>query len=159
MIAFVARKRMGRRDMVEIMYDDPAHSFLASSHPLDEAQSVLVDDLEIHTDTSGRVLYVDGYSPRATWIAFEALPPAAGDGEVHADIRGPVLRGSSVRLVSPTGWSIRFNSAAGWLCVGNPHPGPDASTVRIQPGIILVLQGRRLVAIWLEVRPVHANDA
>jgi hypothetical protein len=150
---------MGRRDVVEVMYDDPAYSFLVSSYSQDEAQSVLVDDLEIHTDARGRVLYVDGYAPRTRWMAFEALPPAARDGEVHTDIPGPFLQGSSVRLVSPTEWSIRFNSAAGWLCVGNPQPGPDASAVKVQPGIILVLEGRRLVAIWLEVRPVPADDA
>jgi len=153
-IGFIARERSEQRDEVEVRYDDTAHSFLVSSHSQDEAQSVLVDDLEIHTDARGRVLYVDGYAPRTRWIAFEALPPVARDGEVLADIPGPVLRGSSVQLVSPTEWSTRFNSVAGWLCVGNPHPGPDATAVKVQPGTILVLEGERLAAIWLEVRPV-----
>jgi len=144
--------------VIQVRYDEPAYSFLASTPHLDEVQSVLVDDLEIHVDVSGRVLYVDGYSPRTRWVAIDAVPPVAQDGEVRADIPNPVVRGSSVQLIPPMAWSIGFNRISGWLCVGDAVARESAQAIRIQPGIILVLNGLQLVAIWLRVRPIPAPD-
>jgi hypothetical protein len=138
-------------------YREVDHSFRASGHAGYGPHSLLVNDLELSIDEGGGVIVVDGYAPREGWVPSDVMPPQAVEGQVRVqDLPANLGRGMSVRLTSPTEWPSYFNARSGWLCVGNPHASADAQVIRIDTGVVLVVDGEELVAIWL---PVHTEPS
>ena len=136
---------------VETFYDDDGRSFW-TAHELDPVRSVLVNDLEIHTDADHRVLFVDGYSPAQRWVDADLRLPSADPGSIRVSYQRDIPIGASVRLTAPSEWYVYFDVRRSWLRVSAPGALHDGRAVRIHPGLIMVIQGDRLAELWIRVR-------
>lgn len=158
MIEFSVTPGIGHHsDVKGLYYDEIGRSFFAPRGDTREFQSILVNDLEIHTDAEGHVLFVDGYAPREAWLNSDALPPPAQTGTIQARPPANATRGTSIRLTVQARWPSYFNEPEQWLCVGEPYPGLDALAVKLQSDVVLVFEGASLCAVWLHVRPIQAS--
>lgn len=134
-----------------LVYIEADHSFLARGM-VHGPYAVLVNDLELSITSEGEVVGADGYAPREAWQPTTAAPPPAARGQVRVEGLPPNIgAGMSVRLTSPSEWPTYFNTEAGWLCIGKPQSPDGAQAIRIDAGVVLVIQGQELASIWLPV--------
>ena len=137
---------------VQTFYDEAGRAFWSACE-IDADNGALINDLELHTESEGQILFIDGYSPREGWVETEAEPPHAFPGEVRIEYGRRLPRGGSVRLTKPGEWAAFYNDRQSWLCVAPASARQNGVAVSIYPGLILVLDGDQLAAIWLRVLP------
>jgi len=58
----------GASDNIQLMYLRKQYSFYAEGSPVVRDVSIVVNDVELFFDDSGRVLYADGYCPYQRWL-------------------------------------------------------------------------------------------
>lgn len=156
-MTIVFEVEIGRRQAsaVETFYDEVGRSFW-SAHEREPTHSVLINDVEIHTDNEGHALFIDGYCPRESWIESSASPPRATLGQVTVRYGRTLPRGASARLTSPAEWQNYYNPRDSWLCVAPGSAEQPGRALRLYSGLILVIHGHRLSAVWVHVRPQRA---
>jgi len=132
-----------------LLYSPAEYSFLVAEPPQGEVGSVLVNDLELHVDMNGVVLYVDGYAPSLGWVAVQLDPPQGTLVSVRARIGQTIEPGVSYRLVAPHDWPIVFDPENGWICCGQPTVADEAQICMIRPDTVLVIESGLLTAVWL----------
>jgi hypothetical protein len=134
---------------VPVDYFAEDHAFDVRPRPASDA-SVCVNDLELWIDAD-HVLYLTGYCPRQGWRPRPLHPPRAVraglqilDVELKPGIPLPINSREDR-------WPVHVNGAVGWVCIGDPDVKGEA--VEFAEGCVAVLDGERLVALWLH--PLH----
>lgn len=109
--------------------------------------SLLVNDLQLEIDGSGRVLYPWGIAPRERWQQMSSGPPNPVEGGLRALFTTRPTLGTSQRL-NKERWATAFDQHTGWVCVGNSRLTGDIA-VEFATNCIAVISGEQLVALWL----------
>jgi hypothetical protein len=110
--------------------------------------SILVNDLSLEVDRSGRVVSVWGLCPHPGWQRAELSPPPADVRDIFVVADTPLQGGISQRLNPEQGWSMLADSESGWVCVTSGRTG--GLYAEILPGVVLDLDDEgKLCAVWL----------
>lgn len=113
--------------------------------------SILVNYLQLEIDHEGTVLYAWGlFNHPTTWLDTTSLPPDPARGTLVANVPEPIVPGISRRLNEGHVWQAYVNRQQGWLCLGEPSASPSCRAIEFAPNSIAVLDGSRLVAVWLK---------
>lgn len=130
---------------LEFEYD----GFEALDAPRQTAPLVVSKTLSLEFNVAtGRILYLWGYSPKETWKKGEVSDPSPAKGAVFVefDDRKPE---PGVGIDVDTLFDVQevFDANTGWVLIG-VHNADQA--VEIATGIVLGLDGDKLVAVWLK---------
>jgi hypothetical protein len=133
----------------KLIYRPDEHSFDVQPRQEGGIASVLVNDVNLEHDESGRVLYAWGFCPlqRAS-ITLQGPPPALSR-TLFVTLDGEVVPGVSHR-VNQNRWPAFINKSTGWVCLGDPdQQSAPVKGVEFAPTSIVALNGDQLVALWL----------
>ena len=133
-----------------LVYRPNDYSFAVEPVPDGGGRSVLIDDLSLEIDKTGRVITVWGMCPHTRWKVAVLNPPQSDLREVFFISDSPLTDGASVRFNKPW-WPVSVDSRSGWVCIaGGATP---SSSVEVLPGVILDLtKDRQLSSLWLRPR-------
>ena len=111
--------------------------------------SILVNDLNLEVDDTGRVISIWGICPYTQWKRASVTPPVADLGEAFVISETPLQRGVSTRMNPQSRWVTFADPASGWICMKSENV-PD-SAIKILSGVILeTSHGGHLCSIWLK---------
>lgn len=131
------------------MYRPEEYSFDVEPPPGRSFTSVLLDDLNVEIDETGRVISVWGMCPHTKWSPTRLTPPEAAFGDIFFVPDAPLSRGVSVQLNRDKYLPVQVDRASGWLRIQGR--GAPASAVKLQPGIIFeITEEGQLCALWLQ---------
>lgn len=124
--------------------------FVTEPRPRGCATSISIPELELTIDDEDqRVVSVQGYCPNQTWIRTALGVPASRRASLQAVPRKPLAAGK-VKARLPDGrWSAFVDTCTGWVRLGNVGSTSGEDSVQFAPGAVAVLDGERLVALWL----------
>lgn len=112
--------------------------------------NLLVGTLSIEVDIdNGRLLYVDGLSPRSRWIETKLPTPTAVDGSVELVDRASLESGVAVELASVGKWTTAVDSMSGWICCSEPDRSDDLSNIQIATNTLIGIANEQIKSIWL----------
>jgi hypothetical protein len=132
-----------------IVYRPKEFSFDVIPPPLRGFTSILLDDLNLEVDETGKVISVWGMCPHTRWKESVLAPPEAVPGELFVLPDEPFRRAVSVRLTPDRHYSPTYvDRSLGWVKIEGAFK-PDAA-LEIIPGVIFQLgeQGE-FSALWL----------
>lgn len=81
-----------------LVYRPVEYSFDMEPTPVKNFTSILVDDLNMEVDETGRVISIWGLCSHTRWTKAPLTPPSARTGALLVVSDRPLLRGVSVRL-------------------------------------------------------------
>jgi hypothetical protein len=111
--------------------------------------SILVNDLSLEVDRSGRMVSVWGLCPHPGWERAHLLSPSADICDIFVVADTPLQGGVSQRLNPEQRWPVLADTESGWVCVRSSQTG--RSNAAILPGAILELDDAgQLCAVWLK---------
>ncbi|WP_157736662.1 hypothetical protein [Actinoalloteichus hoggarensis] len=96
---------------------------------------------------SRRVLYVSGYFPMEGWDREELQFPLGSPGVVFVEADDPVP-GVSIPVEADE-WRARFDSKENVFCFGG-IAGASTRYVEVATGVMLAIENRELVEVWLK---------
>jgi hypothetical protein len=141
-----------------LVYRAADYAFATEPRPATCGASFTINEVELMLDDEQRqrVLFVDGYSPSQSWKRSSLRPPVASLGVLRADAGEPVTPGSATAMDSnDVRWPVLVDPGTGWIRLGAGDPDSDREGLAFAPGAIAVLEGERLVALWL--RPAQLS--
>jgi len=112
--------------------------------------SVVINEVELFVDDSGRVISVSGYCPYQGWRHTSFSPPKHDPGVLTVVGLHPSTEpdGMAFGLNDVTNrWPVHVN-AEGWVCIGDPANSGDEA-VEFAPNSVAVLREDQIVALWL----------
>ena len=111
--------------------------------------SVLVDDLNLEADESGRVVSVWGLCPHTRWKEEKLAPPIAEFGAIFLVPNNALSRGVSIQLNANKYFPTYADQSSGWVQIrGRTIP---TSAVRIFSGVIVeISEQREFSSLWLK---------
>lgn len=116
--------------------------------------SVLIDDLNLEVDDSGRVISVWGMCPHTRWIDATLAPPPAKVGALFVIPERPFSRGVSVQVNSTKYLPTYADQRSGWVQIRG-QSGP-VSAVKVFSGVIFEIgESGQFCSLWL--RPQSNN--
>ena len=103
---------------------------------------------------TGEVVGFSGLNPHGTWIPMKHKMPESlrGDLIVHFDL--PPVKGTGIEY--DRSWNTHYNKKENCLCIGDYDTHKDDNCIEFANGIVAVLRGNQLVAIWAKIREVKA---
>jgi hypothetical protein len=132
-----------------LVYRPEEFSFDVTPAPVSGFTSVLLDDLNLEVDETGKVVSVWGLCPHTRWSDAALAPPQAAYGELFVLTDMPLQRAVSLRLTPERQYLPTFvDRSRGWVKIqGAPKP---KLAVMIIPGVIFEIgyQGE-FCALWL----------
>src|SRR5690349_3175705 len=132
-----------------LIYRPKEFSFDVLPTPPSGFTSILVDDLNLEVDETGKVVSVWGLCSHTRWKEAALVPPQAAYGDLIVVTDKPFQRGVSLRLTPAKEYRPVFvDRRSGWVKVqGAPNPN---APVMIIPGVIFEIghQGE-FCALWL----------
>jgi hypothetical protein len=113
--------------------------------------SVLIDDLNLEVDNSGKVLSIWGMCPQTRWQAATLTPPVAKAGALFVVSEHPLSRGVSVRINSAKYLPSYVDWKTGWVKIeGKANP---SSAVQAFSGVIVEIdRDGQFSSLWLRPR-------
>lgn len=112
--------------------------------------SASVGTLQLELDIeSGRVLFVWGLHPRASWSRGRAQPRGALEGSVRRVPASGLVRGVAVSLAPVGAWKTVHDPSTGWVRV-HRDKGDDHEAVVVATGTVLGLTSGCLNSVWLQ---------
>lgn len=135
-----------------LIYRPEEYSFDVDPAPGRSFTSVLLDDLNLEIDATGRVVSVWGLCPHTRWVPTKLAPPEAAFGEIFFVPDAALLPGVSIPLNHNSYLPVQVDQASGWVRIAGPGTSTaSASSVRLLPGIIFeVTEQGQLCALWLK---------
>jgi hypothetical protein len=111
--------------------------------------SVVVNELSLEVDESGRVTSVWGYCPYPAWARSKVTPPHADFLEVFAVSSEQFLRGVSQSVNLDERWPVFVDQQSGWVSLDSGRPATQLAEVL--PGAVLGLDdNQQLAALYLK---------
>jgi hypothetical protein len=132
-----------------LVYRPEEFSFDVTQAPTSGFTSVLLDDLNLEVEVTGKVFSVWGLCPHTRWNDALLAPPEAAYGELYVLTDTPLQRAISLRLTPERTYLPTFvDRSRGWVKVqGTPNP---KSAVMIIPGVIFEIGNQgEFCALWL----------
>ena len=130
-----------------LVYRTKEYSFDVDPRP-NGFTSVLLDNLHLGVDRTGRVVSVWGMCPHTRWQMTTLHQPRAESGELFFESDSPLLQGVSIALSSNRCLSIETDVKSGWVRIQGW--GAGAISVKLMSGIIVELTNEgQLHALWL----------
>jgi len=118
-----------------LVYRPEEYSFDMEPPPIENYTSILIDDLNLEVDETGRVISIWGMCPHTRWLEAALSPPLSKTGVLFVTPDRPLLRGVSMRLNSAKYLRTYVDRAAGWVRIkGEPT---SAASVMVFPGVIV----------------------
>jgi hypothetical protein len=133
----------------KLVYDGTG--FTTEPYPYGCALSVTVNELELMVEEGGRwVNFITGYCPHYGWDPAILRPPSTRRAGLRVAYDGELIPGMAIRI-NPVDerWSVLVDQKSGWVRLGKGDPDEDREGVEFAPGAVAVLEGDRLVALWL----------
>lgn len=111
--------------------------------------SVLIDDLNMEVDDSGKVISVWGMCPHTRWMDATLVPPAARVGALFVISKRKLSRGVSVQVNSTRYLPTYADRKSGWVQIrGSSAP---ASAIEVFSGVIVEIdEDGQFCSIWLQ---------
>ncbi len=135
---------------------DYAFDFRVTVGP-NEYSSIQINSLQLAIDYDGTVLYAYGYCPLLKYHETDLVPPALNRAaRLFASSETEWIPGIAQTIGGPTSWPIWINRNCGWVCLGDPGYEESVEAIEFAPDSIAVLNGTKLVAVWL--RPKALPD-
>ena len=147
-INFYTEELQGSRNL-SLIYRDEDYSF--DIDPLEESggMSIMINDLQLEIDQTGRVIYVWGYCPFFQYQKTEEYPKNYQAKTLIASLDKPSIPGVSYRLNETERWEIFINKEKGWVCIRNPKT-IKKQLIEFAPNCIATLENYEIKAIWLK---------
>lgn len=136
----------------KLVYRDAEYAFDTEPRPATCGASFTVNELELMLDDEEqqRVLFVAGYCPYSSWRRAVLRPPVARPGLLRGGTGMSVAAGGAIAVHSRNErWCVLVDERNGWVRLGLGSPDEDREGVTFAPGAVAVLEGERLVALWL----------
>jgi len=114
--------------------------------------SLLVNDLNIELDPSGKLLHTWGLCPYQNWVPEPISPPSSiKSGSIYFKDSEPIVAGVSVQIAGPNEWKISVNKKNGWVCIGDSSSTPNSNAISFAIDQVAVLSDSgELLALWLK---------
>lgn len=110
--------------------------------------SILVNELSIEIEESGKISSVWGYCPYPSWIKSKIAPPSANRSSAFAIGDAPFLMGVSQKANTDGRWQVFVDWQSGWVSLDSGHQ--IKRSVEIFSGAILGLDcNQQLVTVYL----------
>ncbi len=140
------RRFDGRPVSGRLVYRRSERSLDLEPRPVKGVTSLLVNDVQIEVDEDGRLLYVWGLCPHESWATARLDAPTMKPGRLQF-VNGPLTPGVSKRLNQHGRWSVIYDEASKWLCIGDASV--KAEMIEFAPGALAMLNDGELTALWL----------
>lgn len=144
---FIVRERKNP-EYKNLIYREDEYSFDSRPRPDYGYTSILVNELQIEIDSSGRLCYVWGYCPLINYDETDNYPVDCSSCSVVAILGKKPIAGISQSVNENERWPVFINKKLGWVCLGNPHV-KDKRMIEFAPNCVVALDGQELVALWL----------
>lgn len=141
----------GQPERGKLVYRDTEYAFDTKPRPETCGASFTINELELMLDDEERqrVLFVAGYCPHSGWRPAVLNPRVAGRGLLRG-FGTRVTAGGAIALNSRDDrWPVLVDGRSGWIRLGRGSPDGDGDGTEFAPGALAVLEGDRLVALWL----------
>jgi len=99
---------------------------------------------------TGVVANISGLNSKRVWIPMDAKMPKAIQGELVAHFDDPPLKGTGVDY--NRSWNTYYNKNDSCLCIGDYNTLNDDNCIEFANGIVAVLRGNQLVAVWAKIK-------
>jgi hypothetical protein len=134
-----------------LVYRPAEYSFDMEPAPAKNFTSILIDDLNMEVDETGKVISIWGLCPHTRWTEATLIPLLSKTGVLLVVSDRPLLRGVSVRLNRVKYLPTYVDRDSGWVRI-KAEPPPTAS-VMVFPGVIVEIgdQGQ-FSSLWLQPR-------
>jgi hypothetical protein len=100
----------------------------------------------------GMAVHISGLNHDAVWLSTQRRMPVAPKGDLLVEFDNPPLRGSGIDY--DRSWRTYHNKKDDCICIGKPRYSDGDSCVEFANGIVAVLRGSHLVAIWAKIREI-----
>jgi hypothetical protein len=133
----------------DLLYRSKEYSFDMEPPPARNFTSVLIDDLNVEIDDSGRVVSIWGICPYTRWKDATLMPPSADVGTLFVNRGSPLARGVSVQVNRDKYLPTFVDRHSGWIKIeARKAPG---SAVMVFPGVIFEIDDHGdFCALWLK---------
>jgi hypothetical protein len=111
--------------------------------------SVVVNELSLEVDETGKLIKVWGYCPHLAWAKSTVMPPRADRFEVFAISDERFLGGVSQSVNSDRRWPVLVDPQSGWVCLESGRTA--TSYAEVSTGVILGLDDdQQLAFVYLK---------
>lgn len=111
--------------------------------------TLMINNLYLGIDSETMsALQVWGYSPKSSWINKKLRVPLSSNGKLKLSER--VEAGLSKKLLGSESWKTNFDPETGWVCIGDENLSHQEIAVEFATNTIAVLDGEKLISIWLK---------
>lgn len=157
MVRFQVARDVRQVPRRELVYRRNEYSFDMEPPPNRNFTSVLVDDLNIELDDTGRVVSVCGVCPYTRWKDATLRPPSAKVGAVSVNSDAPLARGVSVQVNQNKYLPTFFDRCSGWIKIeAKKEP---ALAIRVFSGVIFEMDEHgELCSLWLKPRTMSSQS-
>ena len=101
---------------------------------------------------TGEVVGFSGLNPRKTWIQMERKMPKSSKGDLIIHFNSPPIKGTGIEY--GRSWNTYCNDKEGCLCVGDYRIQEGDNCIEFANGVVAVLRGDRLIAIWAKIKEI-----
>ncbi len=152
----LVRPEQGRPVAGSLVYRPAEYAFATEPRPATCGASFTINEVELMVDDEEhqRVAFVEGYCPFQSWTRANLRAPGASPGVLRADAGCPITPGIATAMdSSDVRWPVLVDPRTGWIRLGAGEADGDCRGIEFAPGAIAVLEGERMVALWL--RPLQ----
>lgn len=121
--------------------------------------SVLIDDLNMEVDDSGKVISVWGMCPHTRWVDASLVPPAAKVGALFVSSEGQLLRGVSVQVNGTKYLPTYADRRSGWVQIRSS--AAPATAIQVFSGVVVEIDEHgQFASLWLQPQKgISLSDA
>lgn len=109
--------------------------------------SVLINDLQLEIDDTGKIIYVWGLCPIINFEKTDESPHDYKAGSLYFLLSKPLTPGISLRLNEENRWPLYVNTKKSWICLGDPEM--EGIMIEFSPNCIATIKENEVIAIWL----------
>jgi hypothetical protein len=142
-----------------LVYRAAEYAFATEPRPMTCGASFTINEVELMLadEEDLRVSFIEGYCPFSGWRKAVLCPPPARAGILRGEAVGRLTSGSAMAINSADKrWPVLVDLNTGWVRLGTGDPAHDREGVAFAPGAIGVIEGDRLLALWLHPEQLPA---
>ena len=101
---------------------------------------------------TGLIAHISGYNSKRLWLATDKAIPKSVKGQIRAHFDDLPQKGTGIDY--DRSWKTYYNKQDTCLCLGDDSALDDDKCIEFANGIVAVIRGSDLVAIWAKIREV-----
>ena len=98
--------------------------------------------------------HISGCNPKHLWKSTRLNAPSSKRGKLLVQFEKQIIPGTGQDYAS--GWVTYFDKSNSMICIGDPVTIDSDVCVEFASGIIAVLRGSSLIAVWAKIREVES---